>query len=418
MAQSTDPVTASASAGDTKTDAAKTDATETGEKRKPEQGAGSPDAKRLKATPVDKAVLRKQVEYYLSDQNLMYDKFFHEKITANAEGWLDMSLILSCNKMKAMRATKELVLEALEGSSVEIKDDGTMTCVRRPENKKLPELQQRTGQQQYQKKKPHAHDGGVILMVKEVPEEQTWMQIKDTLKGKLPERVAIMFASSVSDKNQCVLAVTPFEGDLQLLDGLELAIGGVTLKADICYGDLLQQALKLLPKNVRERREKQARARQKERQRPILLANQRFANVGAVRGRIKTILSSRSDGEVLNKEGSDYKLVHAVLSFHPRFKEKTENMTDIKIDTSEHGNSRCFWIVKGDVCEDFSANKCLNALELDPPYVQDTPTKAGEGDEKKEEKKEEAAKEGEKKEETIEVKKDDASKEEEKEKKE
>lgn len=255
-------------------------------------------------------------------------------------------------------------------------------------------------------------------MVKEVPEEQTWMQIKDTLKAKLPERVAIMFASSVSDKNQCVLAVTPFEGDLQLLDGLELAIGGVTLKTEICYGDLLQQALKLLPKNVRERREKQARARQKERQRPIVLANQRFANVGAVRGRIKTILSSRSDGEVLNKEGSDYKLVHAVLSFHPRFKEKTENMTDIKIDTSEHGNSRCFWIVKGDVCEDFSANKCLNALELDPPYVQDTPTKAGEGDEKKEEKKEEAAKEGEKKEETIEVKKDDASKEEEKEKKE
>merc|ERR1711985_222730 len=177
-------------------------------------------------------------------------------------------------------------------------------------------------------------------------------------------------------------SVTPFEGDLQFLDGLELEIGGVTLKTEICYGDLLQQALKLLPKNVRERREKQARVRQKERQRPIALANQRFANVGAVRGRIKTILSSRSDGEVLNKEGSDYKLVHAVLSFHPRFKEKTENMTDIKIDTSEHGNSRCFWIVKGDKCEDFSANKCLNALELDPPYVQDTPVK---GDEKKEE---------------------------------
>merc|ERR1712139_461811 len=230
------------------------------------------------------------------------------------------------------------------------------------------------------------------------------MHVKDTLKPKLPERVAIMFASSVSDKNQCVLAVTPFEGDLQLLDGLELAIGGVTLKTEICYGDLLQQALKLLPKNVRERREKQARARQKERQRPIVLANQRFANVGAVRGRIKTILSSRSDGEVLNKEGSDYKLVHAVLSFHPRFKEKTENMTGIKIDTSEQGSSRCFWIVKVDGCEDFSANKCLNALELDPPYVQDTPAKV---DEKKEEAKtegDEKKEEGEKKEETIEVK--------------
>merc|ERR1719335_375535 len=230
-------------------------------------------------------------------------------------------------------------------------------------------------------------------MVKDVPEEQSWMQAKDTLRNKLPEKVAIMFASSVSDKNQCVLAVTPFEGDLQLLDGLELSVGGATLKTEICYGDTLQMALKLLPKNVRERRDKQARARQKERQRPIMLANQRFANVGAVRGRIKTILSSRSDGEVLNKEGSDYKLVHAVLSFHPRFKEKTEKMTDIKIDTSEHGNSRCFWIVKGDACEDFSANKCLNALELDPPYVQDAKDekkedKTEDKDEKKEEKSE------------------------------
>merc|ERR1719335_1360804 len=238
-------------------------------------------------------------------------------------------------------------------------------------------------------------------MVKDVPEEQSWMQAKDTLRTKLPEKVAIMFASSVSDKNQCVLAVAPFEGDLQLLEGLELSVGGATLKTEVCYGDVLQQALKLLPKNVRERRDKQARARQKERQRPIVLANQRFANVGAVRGRIKTILSSRSDGEVLNKEGSDYKLVHAVLMFHPRYKEKTEKMTDIKIDTSEHGNSRCFWIVKGDACEDFSANKCLNALELDPPYVQDAK------DEKKEDKTE-APKA------LADEKKDDAPKEEEK----
>merc|ERR1719161_3333241 len=123
-----EPVAATASAGETKTDA-----TETAEKRKSEQGAESPDAKRLKATPVDKAVLRKQVEYYLSDQNLMYDKFFHEKISANPEGWLDMSLILSCNKMKAMRATKELVLDALKDSPVEIKDpEGEASHVRRP----------------------------------------------------------------------------------------------------------------------------------------------------------------------------------------------------------------------------------------------------------------------------------------------
>jgi len=29
------------------------------------------------------------VEYYLSDENLKYDKFFHEKIAENKDGWLE-----------------------------------------------------------------------------------------------------------------------------------------------------------------------------------------------------------------------------------------------------------------------------------------------------------------------------------------
>merc|ERR1719235_1870252 len=77
------------------------------------EAKSEPDAKRLKPTPPDPAVVRKQVEYYLSDENLRYDKFFHEKITADAEGWLEISLVLSCNKMKALKATKEDVVKAL-----------------------------------------------------------------------------------------------------------------------------------------------------------------------------------------------------------------------------------------------------------------------------------------------------------------
>ena len=30
-----------------------------------------------------------QVEYYMSDENLKYDKFFHEKIAGEKDGWLD-----------------------------------------------------------------------------------------------------------------------------------------------------------------------------------------------------------------------------------------------------------------------------------------------------------------------------------------
>ena len=46
------------------------------------------------------AELKKQVEYYLSDKNLTTDKFFNEKIKESAEGWIDLTSILACNKIK------------------------------------------------------------------------------------------------------------------------------------------------------------------------------------------------------------------------------------------------------------------------------------------------------------------------------
>lgn len=74
------------------------------------------------------------MEYYLSDENLKFDKFFHDKISAEKEGWLEMELILSCNKMKTMRATKAFILiahlrkmqedvvAALKESKIEVKE--------------------------------------------------------------------------------------------------------------------------------------------------------------------------------------------------------------------------------------------------------------------------------------------------------
>ena len=38
-----------------------------------------------------------QVEYYMSDENLKYDKFFHEKIAGEKDGWLDACLPNFCS---------------------------------------------------------------------------------------------------------------------------------------------------------------------------------------------------------------------------------------------------------------------------------------------------------------------------------
>eukprot|EP00928_Gymnodinium_smaydae_P046665 TRINITY_DN310_c0_g1_i10.p1 TRINITY_DN310_c0_g1~~TRINITY_DN310_c0_g1_i10.p1 ORF type:complete len:421 (+),score=107.40 TRINITY_DN310_c0_g1_i10:73-1263(+) len=330
------------------------------------EAKASPDAKRLKLTPADPKALRKQVEYYLSDENLKHDKFFHEKISSDPEGWLEVSLIITCNKMKAMNATKEDVLAALKESKLELKDEGA--SVRRPGNCPLPTLEIRP---QHQKKSSlHAHDGGIIAVIKGVPAEQNWPQIKEKLKSLMPPKANLWFISEVTDKQICFLATAPFDGDAEFFEQTSIELGGATLKAEIAQGDLLQQGLKLLPKHIRERREKQARQRQKERNRPIVIGSQRFVNVGALRGRIREIINSRSEGEQLKPEGSDFLLVKALLQHHPKGEEKSKGMVGLKVATSKQGENRCFYIIREDGTEeDFSAKKCLDAVELNPPYV-------------------------------------------------
>merc|ERR1712151_1022371 len=332
-----------------------------------------PDAKRLKPTPPDPAVVRKQVEYYLSDENLRYDKFFHEKITADSEGWLETSLVLSCNKMKALRATKEDVINALKGSKLELREGGT--AVRRPANLALPKLEARPPQHQ-KKSSLHAHGGGCLVVVKDVPAEQSWVQVKKKLKASLPEKANLWYVSEVNDKAQCFAATAPFDNDVKFYEDIKLEVGGAKLICEICQGDTLQTALKLLPKHIRERREKESRKRQKDRNRPIVVGTQKFLNVGALRGRVKEILNSRSDGEQLKPDGSDFKLIKALLEHHPKGTQKSQGMVGIKVAQSTQGDNRCFFMVKEDgTAEDFSAKKCVDAIELNPPYVKTEPPK-------------------------------------------
>ena len=64
-----------------------------------------------------KAEIKKQVEFYLSDSNLSRDKFFNEKLAESKEGWLDLTHILACNKVKAMGISAKDIAEAIKDST-------------------------------------------------------------------------------------------------------------------------------------------------------------------------------------------------------------------------------------------------------------------------------------------------------------
>ncbi|CAK9061568.1 DNA-directed RNA polymerase IV subunit 1 (DNA-directed RNA polymerase D subunit 1) (AtNRPD1a) (Nuclear RNA polymerase D 1a) (Protein RNA-DIRECTED DNA METHYLATION DEFECTIVE 3) (Protein SILENCING DEFECTIVE 4) (Protein SILENCING MOVEMENT DEFICIENT 2) (RNA polymerase IV subunit 1a) (POL IV 1a) [Durusdinium trenchii] len=84
--------------------------------------------------------------------------------------------------------------------------------------------------------------GGVVTMFKGVPAEQQWTQVKAAVQEKLPPKVNLWHVSQVNDKqvrHDIVVCLDP--------------LGGATLKCEICFGDLLQKALKDMPKHIRDK---------------------------------------------------------------------------------------------------------------------------------------------------------------------
>ena len=101
-----------------------------------------------------KLTIKEQIEYYLSDENLKQDSFFHQKISEEPNGYLDIDLLLKCNKIKKAGWSKEEIIEGIKISDI-IELDKTNNKVRRKDNKPLPELSllSKKGQNLKKKKK-------------------------------------------------------------------------------------------------------------------------------------------------------------------------------------------------------------------------------------------------------------------------
>jgi len=62
------------------------------------------------------AVIKKQIEYYLSDSNLKKYSYFHDKISANKDGWILISEFLNCNKIKELKIKASDIVSAIKDS--------------------------------------------------------------------------------------------------------------------------------------------------------------------------------------------------------------------------------------------------------------------------------------------------------------
>ncbi|XP_063776221.1 la-related protein 7 isoform X2 [Pseudophryne corroboree] len=91
------------------------------------------------------ADIAKQVDFWFGDVNLHKDRFLREQIEKSRDGYIDLSILASFNKMKKLTTDAKLIARAIKNSSVvEVNLESTKIRRRLPLGQKPPDVDERT----------------------------------------------------------------------------------------------------------------------------------------------------------------------------------------------------------------------------------------------------------------------------------
>ncbi|NXU55924.1 LARP7 protein, partial [Turnix velox] len=91
------------------------------------------------------ADIAKQVDFWFGDVNLHKDRFLREQIEKSRDGYVDISLLVSFNKMKKLTTDGKLIARAVKSSSVvELNLEGTRIRRRQPLGEQPKDVDSRT----------------------------------------------------------------------------------------------------------------------------------------------------------------------------------------------------------------------------------------------------------------------------------
>ena len=319
--------------------------------------------------------LKSQVEYYLSDENLKRDKFFHEKISGDLEGYLDVDLIMMCNKIKQLNATKEEIISAIKLSK-ELELSGER--VRRADSKPLPELKflsKKTKRKEEDGEKEEENFDPVILEISGDKEPDfKWKSIQDKYRELNPNlKIAYLRFNNLKGH----IGAFNTQPELHFVENFE--IEGVKFSVKRCEGDELINFWKehgshfemCIGRNKRSDRKGGRNDRGKEKRdinylkNAVTLGNESFTDVTKIRARARQILASTKDGDKISSP--DHEFLLDIVKCHRNFEEKAKDLSYFTSgQPKEHDYSRCFFIVKNDTSkEDFSVHKCIERIAIE-----------------------------------------------------
>lgn len=120
---------------------------ETGNKKTMEESTEKRKEEKKKRSRVKQVLadIAKQVDFWFGDANLHKDRFLREQIEKSRDGYVDISLLVSFNKMKKLTTDGKLIARALKSSSVvELDLEGTKIRRKKPLGERPKDEEERT----------------------------------------------------------------------------------------------------------------------------------------------------------------------------------------------------------------------------------------------------------------------------------
>ena len=172
-----------------------------------------------------KTIIKEQIEYYLSDGNLSHDSFFHQKISGDPNGYLDIEYFLKCNKCKNAGWTIDEIKEGIKLSD-QIELDKEEKKVRRKGNKPLPELVLLKQKRKKEKKEKEEKEGKeekeekepiVLIFTCKEPNSSKWKDVCESFK-KENEELNVIYKRFKDTIGHLVISPKEGEEDIKFKD--------------------------------------------------------------------------------------------------------------------------------------------------------------------------------------------------------
>ena len=352
----------------------------------------STSASKQKKEDLKNIEIKEQIEYYLSDQNLEKDSFFHQKISEDPNGYIELDFILKCNKCKKAGWTKDEIKEAIKTSD-KLELDKTGNKVRRKDNKPLPDLvllskkrkkeDEKEGQDEKDKKEEK--EPIILMFTCKEPNESNWKFVCQAFKNENPE-LEVLYSRFKGNLGHIAVCPDENEGEDNLDFKESFSYDDVEYRVKKCENEDLINFYKdhgahykmCLEKNKRKDKKKFNKNKIKENKnkkpkkenntknielkKEVTLGDKKFNDAKLIKDETRKIINDTKDNEKLGEKNQ--KFILDLLKYHHNYEEKCKDLDYITVGKPEnYDTSRCFIIVnKKNEKKDVSVQKCIENL--------------------------------------------------------